>query len=62
MTCPQLTELQAHYDDVQRQLQATLDQLGAAQRRVAALSAEADELRANLDQVGTQSPASRRVI
>ena len=57
---PQLTELQAHYDDVQRQLQATLDQYGIAQRRIQALSAENEELRGNLDQVTTVIPPTRR--
>lgn len=45
----QLTELQAHYDDVQRQLQQTLDQYGVAQRRVQSLSAEMEEVRANYE-------------
>jgi len=46
----QMTEMQAHYDDTQRQLQATLDQYGIAQRRIQALTAEAEEIRNNLDQ------------
>ncbi|XP_064541377.1 paramyosin, short form isoform X2 [Drosophila montana] len=45
----QLTELQAHYEDVQRQLQATLDQYGIAQRRLAGLSGELEEVRSHLD-------------
>lgn len=45
----QLTELQAHYDDVQRQLQQTLDQYGVAQRRIQSLSAEMEEIRANYE-------------
>ncbi|XP_017841922.1 paramyosin, short form isoform X2 [Drosophila busckii] len=45
----QLTELQAHYEDVQRQLQATLDQYGVAQRRLAGLNGELDEMRSHLD-------------
>ncbi|KAJ8877810.1 hypothetical protein PR048_022268 [Dryococelus australis] len=45
-----LTELQAHYDEVQRQLQVTLDQLGIAQRRVQSLTAEAEEIRGNYEQ------------
>lgn len=45
----QLTELQAHYDDVQRQLQQTLDQYGVAQRRLASLTAEVEEVRANYE-------------
>jgi len=46
----QMTEMQAQYDDTQRQLQATLDQYGIAQRRIQALTAEAEEIRNNLDQ------------
>lgn len=45
----QLTELQAHYDEVQRQLQQTLDQYGVAQRRLASLTAELEEVRANYE-------------
>jgi len=45
----QLTELQAHYDDVQRQLQQTLDQYGVAQRRIQSISAELEEIRANYE-------------
>jgi len=45
----QLTEMSGHYDEVQRQLQVTLDQLGVSQRRVQALQAELEEMRANLD-------------
>lgn len=45
----QLTELQAHYDDVQRQLQQTLDQLGVAQRRLQAITGELEEVRLNYD-------------
>ncbi|TDG53038.1 hypothetical protein AWZ03_000581 [Drosophila navojoa] len=45
----QLTELQAHYEDVQRQLQATLDQYGVAQRRLAGLNGELEEVRSHLD-------------
>jgi len=36
-------------DEVQRQLQVTLDQLGVSQRRVQALQAELEEMRGNLD-------------
>jgi len=54
----QLTELQSHYDDVQRQLQQTLDSYGVAQRRVQTLSGECEELRGNLD----QSNRSKRAI
>lgn len=45
----QLTELQAHYDEVQRQLQQTLDQYGVAQRRLQSLVAELEEVRANYE-------------
>ncbi|CAH0547374.1 unnamed protein product [Brassicogethes aeneus] len=44
-----LTELQAHYDEVQRQLQVTLDQLTVSQRRVQALTAEVEEIRGNYE-------------
>lgn len=45
----QLTEIQAHYDEMQRQLAVTLDQYGIAQRRVQSLTAELEEIRGNLD-------------
>nr|CAD7397695.1 unnamed protein product [Timema poppensis] len=45
-----LTELQAHYDEVQRQLQVTLDQYGIAQRRLQSLTAEVEEIRGNYEQ------------
>ncbi|KAL3284456.1 hypothetical protein HHI36_018617 [Cryptolaemus montrouzieri] len=45
----QLTEIQAHYDEIQRQLQVTLDQLSVSQRRVQALTAEAEEIRGNYE-------------
>ncbi|KAI4471698.1 myotonic dystrophy s/t kinase-related [Holotrichia oblita] len=44
-----LTELQAHYDEVQRQLSVTLDQLSISQRRVQALTAEVEEIRGNYE-------------
>lgn len=47
----QLTEIQAHYDEIQRQLQVTLDQLSVASRRVQALTAEAEEIRSNYEGV-----------
>ena len=56
----QLTELQAHYDDVQRQLQATLDQYGIAQRRIQALATECEETRGNMDQVRPGRPPLER--
>nr|CAD7454271.1 unnamed protein product [Timema tahoe] len=43
-------ELQAHYDEVQRQLQVTLDQYGIAQRRLQSLTAEVEEIRGNYEQ------------
>uniref|UniRef100_A0A1L8E5E1 Paramyosin n=1 Tax=Nyssomyia neivai TaxID=330878 RepID=A0A1L8E5E1_9DIPT len=45
----QLTELQAGYEEIQRQLQQTLDQYTVAQRRLTSLSAELDEVRANYE-------------
>jgi DNA repair exonuclease SbcCD ATPase subunit len=42
----QLTELTAHYDEVQRQLQVTLDQLSISQRKIQAFTAEIEEIRA----------------
>jgi chromosome segregation ATPase len=46
----QLTEITAHYEEIQRQLQVTLDQLSVASRRVQALTAEAEEIRGNYEQ------------
>jgi len=45
----QLTEIQAHYDEVQRQLQVTLDQYGIAQRRLQSLTGEIEEVRGNYE-------------
>uniref|UniRef100_A0A4D5RAD0 Paramyosin n=1 Tax=Scolopendra viridis TaxID=118503 RepID=A0A4D5RAD0_SCOVI len=45
----QITDLQNHYDEVQRQLQSTIDQYGVAQRRAQALQAELDEFRGTLE-------------
>jgi len=45
----QLQELQMHYDELQRQMQQTLDQYGVAQRRLQQLIAENEEFRANLE-------------
>lgn len=53
----QITELSAHYDEVQRQLQVTLDQLSVSQRRVQALTAEAEEIRGNYESVRRAPPA-----
>lgn len=47
----QLTDLQSHYDDVQRQLQVTLDQYGVAQRRLQSLTGEMEEIRINYENV-----------
>lgn len=47
----QLTEIQTHYDEVQRQLQVTLDQYGVAQRRIQSLTGEVEEIRGNYEQV-----------
>jgi len=44
-----LQEIQVHYDELQRQLQQTLDQYGMAQRRIQALTAEYEEARSNLE-------------
>ncbi|XP_034839277.1 paramyosin, long form isoform X1 [Maniola hyperantus] len=46
----QLTEIQTHYDEVQRQLQVTLDQFGVAQRRIQSLTGEVEEIRGNYEQ------------
>jgi len=45
----QITEMQNHYDEIQRQLQSTIDQYGIAQRRAQALQAELEEVRINLE-------------
>lgn len=45
----QLTEISAHYEEIQRQLQTTLDQFGIAQRRVQALTGELEEVRGNYE-------------
>lgn len=44
-------ELQAAYDEIQRQLQQTLDQYGVAQRKLQSLTSEYEEARANLESV-----------
>lgn len=49
----QLTEITTHYEEVQRQLQVTLDQLSVSQRRVQALTAEAEEIRSNYEGVSS---------
>ncbi|XP_021698427.1 paramyosin, short form isoform X2 [Aedes aegypti] len=45
----QLTEIQAHYEEIQRQLQSTVDQYGIAQRRIQSLTGELEEIRVNYD-------------
>jgi chromosome segregation ATPase len=45
----QLTEIQAHYDEVQRSLQATMDQYGIAQRRLQTMGGELEEVRGNYE-------------
>ncbi|KAB7506179.1 Paramyosin, short form [Armadillidium nasatum] len=44
-------ELQNAYDEIQRQLQQTLDLYGVAQRKLQSLTAEYEEARANLESV-----------
>ncbi|PSN57945.1 Paramyosin [Blattella germanica] len=44
-----LDEIQAHYDEVQRQLQVTLDQYGIAQRKLQSVTAELEEIRGNYE-------------
>lgn len=43
--------MQSHYDEVTRQLQQAIDQLGVAQRRCQTLQMELDEMRSALEQV-----------
>lgn len=45
-----LTELTASYEELQRQLQTTIDQYSIAQRRIQSLAGELEEMRANYDQ------------
>lgn len=45
--------MQAHYDEGQRQLAVTLDQLAIAQRKIQSLTGEIEELRGNYDAVIT---------
>lgn len=54
----QLTEITAHYEELQRQLQATMDQYNVAQRRIQALVGELEEMRGNYD----QSLRSKRAV
>lgn len=46
----QLTEITASYEELQRQLQITMDQYNVAQRRIQSMSGEMEELRANYEQ------------
>lgn len=46
----QLTEITAHYEELQRQLQTTMDQYNIAQRRIQSLVGELEELRGNYEQ------------
>lgn len=46
----QLTEITASYEEIQRQLQITIDQYSVAQRRIQSISGELEEMRANYDQ------------
>lgn len=46
----QLVELTASYEELQRQLQTTMDQYGIASRRIQSLTGELEEMRANYDQ------------
>lgn len=46
----QLTELTAIYEELQRQLQSTMDQYSIAQRRIQSLSGELEEMRGNYEQ------------
>lgn len=45
----QLTEITSLYEEIQRQLQTTVDQFGVSQRRCQQLSGELEELRANYE-------------
>ncbi|XP_055937968.1 paramyosin-like isoform X1 [Argiope bruennichi] len=45
-----IMELQSHYDEVTRQLQQSIDQLGVSQRRCQGLTAELEEIRVSLEQ------------
>jgi chromosome segregation ATPase len=47
----QLTEITASYEELQRQLQTTIDQYSIAQRRIQSISGELEELRVNYESV-----------
>lgn len=46
----QLVEITAQYEELQRQLQVTIDQYSIAQRRIQSISGELEEMRGNYDQ------------
>lgn len=46
----QLVEITAQYEELQRQLQTTIDQYSIAQRRIQSMAGELEEMRANYDQ------------
>lgn len=54
----QLTEISASYEELQRQLQSTMDQYAIAQRRIQSMSGELEEVRANYE----QSLRSKRAV
>jgi chromosome segregation ATPase len=53
-----LTEITTHYEELQRQLQTTMDQYNIAQRRIQAMCGELEEMRANYE----QSIRSKRAV
>lgn len=44
-----MQEIQAHYDEIQRQLAVTLDQYAIASRKVQSITAELEEVRGNYE-------------
>lgn len=61
LSLPLMQELQAHYDEVHRQLQQAVDQLGVTQRRCQALTAELEEMRVNLEQAQRAKRAAEQL-
>ena len=61
LSLPLIQELQAHYDEVHRQLQQAVDQLGVTQRRCQALTAELEEMRVNLEQAQRAKRAAEQL-
>lgn len=55
-------ELQAHYDEGQRQLAVTLDQLAIAQRKIQSLTGEMEELRGNYDAVSLKHSIQPKIF